>query len=154
VTIEDRTLGVMRLSAIIAIFLIPAAVHASPCTGIEQVLTQTQKVAFLPSIERHLNNQLGKGLGQSISMSPEDIFQVFRVGKWHIVYVNSHVSDEPYLFYNSAPDAAERYLTAWAGGATMDEGAEIYAWTLREAPGIPHKLASCFSWHVTMDREK
>jgi hypothetical protein len=144
----------MKLLAISAFLLISAAAHASPCTGVDRTLTQSQKIAFLPSIERHLNNQLCKGLGQIISMSAEDIFQVFRVDKWHIVYVNSHVSDEPFLFYNSTPDGAERYLTAWAGGAAMDEGPEIYAWLLREAPGIPHKLASCFAWHVTRDRDK
>jgi hypothetical protein len=34
----------------------------------------------------------------------------------------------------------------------MDEEQSIRAWTLRNAHGIPPKLASCFAWYVTHGR--
>jgi hypothetical protein len=32
---------------------------------------------------------------------------------------------------------------------SLDEEQEIRAWTLKNAPGIPRRLASCFTWHAT-----
>ena len=72
----------------------------------------------------------------------------FKFGSWQIINVNSPDSDAPYLFYSGDP-LKTRYVTMWSGAARMDEEQEIKAWTLRNAPGIPSALASCFAWHVT-----
>ncbi len=139
------------MKQIIGLILLLVSTNAlcSPCAGVDRRLSDAQRHSLVPALERHLNNQLGQELGQVIRLSAEDVFKSFRVGKWHIVYLNSHVSDEPFLFYSSAPSQAERYITAWAGAATSDEGPAIYAWVRHEAPGIPKKLASCFAWYVT-----
>ncbi len=126
---------------------------ASPCTGIDRSLSATQQSDYAVAIERHLNQQLGPEVQQKITTAPQDIRQVFRLGTWHIVYVHTHVSDEPFLFYPQAPDKAAAYLTAWAGGATSDEAPRIRAWLYKNAPGIPKPLARCFAWQVTAVRD-
>jgi len=142
----------MKLAVFICmLFALP--VFGSPCSDIDRSLSISAKATFAPAIEDHLNKQLGPLVGQAISIEPEDVLQVFRAGKWHIVYVNNHVSDEPFLFYNSAPANSSAYLVAWSGGAAMDEGPEIEKWVKEKAPGIPNNLAACFAWHVTQARD-
>lgn len=126
----------------------------APCSGVDRRLSDAQRQMLVPALERHLNKQLGQELGQVIHLAAEDVFKSFRVGKWHIIYLNSHVSDEPFLFYRSAPDQAEAYITAWAGAAASDEGDAIYTWVRREVPGIPKNLAACFAWYVTAARDR
>jgi hypothetical protein len=45
-------------------------------------------------------------------------------------------------------------VTEWSGAATVFETSEIEQWILENAPGIPKRLASCFAWHVTLNRDK
>ncbi|BEU96833.1 hypothetical protein ACDW_25380 [Acidovorax sp. DW039] len=126
---------------------------ATPCTGIDQSLSASQRRDYAAAIEQHLNQQLGPEVQQKITTKPQDVRQVFRKGPWHIVYVYTHVSDEPFLFYTQPPHQAAAYLTAWAGSATDDEGPSIRAWVRKNAPGIPSSLASCFAWKVTTARD-
>ena len=69
------------------------------------------------------------------------------------MYVDTHQSDEAFLFYDRDPPARP-YKSLWAGGAAIYKEREIRAWTLKNAPGIPAKLADCFAWHVTHDRDQ
>ncbi len=62
-----------------------------------------------------------------------------------------YTSDEEFLFYSHDP-LTSAPVTMWSGAAAYFEEHEIKIWTLRNAPGIPPKLASCFAWHVTKDR--
>jgi len=130
------------------------AATTSPCKGVDRSLTESQRRAYRPAIERHLNAQLAAGLGEAISLTPADLFQQFRVGSWHIVYVNTTISDEAFLFYDGRPDRRPAYLADWAGAATFDEGPEIIAWLRKNLPALPHKLAACFAWHVTQARDQ
>jgi hypothetical protein len=68
-----------------------------------------------------------------------------------IFFVETHVSDEPFLFYSGDP-LANRYVTIWSGAARIDEEQDIYDWVIVNAPGIPVELAKCFAWHVTKGR--
>lgn len=124
---------------------------ANPCTGVDRSLSANQRENFSPAIEQHLNNQLG--LKEHISIEPQDVLQVFRLGHWHIVYVGTHVSDEPYLFYAHEPQKSSSYMTIWAGAAMSDEAPEIRRWLIKNASGIPGKLAKCFAWHVSKNRD-
>jgi hypothetical protein len=126
---------------------------AAPCTGVDRALPPQRKAVYAKAVEAHLNRQLGPEVGQSISLEPSDVLQVFRVGTWHIVYVNTHVSDAAYLFYKAPPQHSGAYLTDWAGAAALDEGPAIRRWLEAVAPGIPAKLAKCFAWHVTQGRD-
>ena len=73
--------------------------------------------------------------------------------EWSIIYVDTHESDEAYVFYAHDP-LRSRYVTLWSGAARMDEEQEIKVWTIKNAPGIPQKLAGCFAWHVTKNRDR
>ena len=81
------------------------------------------------------------------------MLQSFRVDGWSIIYVDTHQSDEAFLFYARDP-LTSHYITLWSGAAASNEEETIKDWTLKNAPNIPLKLASCFAWHVTKDRDK
>lgn len=130
----------MRGWLFIIAWLIAGIAHASPCTGIDRTLTDAQKRAWAPVIARQLH------------VANVDVLQVFRDGDWRVIDVDTHVSDNGYLFYRSDPPHGT-YVTTWAGMATEDEEASIGQWVRQNVPGIPEPLAQCFAWHVTKDRD-
>ena len=69
------------------------------------------------------------------------------------MYAGTHVSDEPYLFYPSDPLSAKKPVAAWSGAAFIFETSEIKDWILKNAPGMPDQLSSCFAWHITLNRD-
>jgi hypothetical protein len=111
---------------------------ASPCDNVDRSLTDNSKAVLAPVIAMQLHSQ------------KVDVLQAFRFEGWTIIYVDSHDSDETYLFYSHDP-LHNRYITRWGGAAESNEEQSIRNWTLKNAPGIPPKLASCFAWHVTND---
>ena len=98
--------------------------------------TSQRKAALAPEIAKQLQDK-------SI-----EVLQSFQLGSWSIYYVTSQENDNAYVFYAHDP-LKSRYVTLWGGMATSDEEKAIKAWTLKNAPGIPPRLASCFAWHVT-----
>jgi hypothetical protein len=116
----------------------PSMWAGSPCYGVKRGLTNNRKHALAPKIakELHLRNV--------------DILQSFQFGKWNIIYVDTHESDEQFLFYADDP-LKEKHITEWSGAAFINEEQEIKHWTIKNAPGIPSRLAACFAWHVTKD---
>jgi hypothetical protein len=80
------------------------------------------------------------------------VLQSFRLDDWRIIYIDTHQSDETFLFYAHDP-LKSHFITEWSGAAMIDEEEEMKSWTLKNAPGIPLRLASCFAWHVTKDRD-
>ena len=150
---HTRTIMVKQALAMAGLAIHACASAATPCTGIDRSLSAAQQRNYAVAIEQHLNQQLGPEVQQKITTAPQDIRQVFRLGTWHIVYVHTHVSDEPFLFYPQPPDKATAYVTAWAGSAASDEAPSIRAWLRKNAPGIPPKLARCFAWQVTAARD-
>jgi len=144
----------VKFSAItvVILFSCPVAVIASPCAGIDRSLSETRKEQLAPVISTHLNSQLAPGIAGRINLKTSDVLQSFRYGKWHIVYVNTHLTDEPFLFYQSDPVQSRSYITIWAGAATRNEEDAIRQWVRTNAPSIPNKLSNCFAWHVTKDR--
>ncbi len=113
---------------------------ASPCAGVNRNLTNERKAALAPAIAKQLH------------VKSVDVLQSFQEGIWSIFFVDSHESDNAYVFYAHDP-LKSRYITLWGGVATSDEEKAIKAWTLKNAPGIPQRLATCFAWHVTKERE-
>lgn len=127
------------LCLVLAIVLLTAKAYAaSPCAGVKRSLTHQHKTALAPAIARHLN---AKNV---------DILQSFQTGGWSIFYVETHETDDVYVFYAHDP-LTSHYVTLWGGMADSDEGPAIKAWILKHAPGIPRSLASCFAWHVTQE---
>ena len=115
------------------------ACAVSPCDNVDRSLTDSSKAAWAPVIAMQLHSQ------------KVDVLQAFRFGGWTIIYVDSHDADESFLFYSHDP-LHNRYITSWGGAAAWNEEQGIRAWTIKNAHGIPPKLASCFAWYVTNDR--
>lgn len=120
---------------------------ASPCDGVDRSLTDRQRTAWTPAIKKQLATTLLPDVARV------DVLQSFRYNRWRIVYVDSHASDEIFLFYSGDP-LTSRYVTWWAGAAQISEERETRDAILKNAPSIPLKLANCFAWHVTNDRDK
>ena len=114
---------------------------ASPCDGVDRSLAKNRKMALASAIAKQLNSER------------VDVLQSFREGKWSIIYVDSHDRDNGFLFYSDDP-LKSRYITVWGGVALQSEEKEIRQWTLKNARGIPSRLAGCFAWHVTNNRNK
>ena len=116
-----------------------AAWAATPCAGVNRGLTNARKVALAPRIAKQLN------------VLRVDVLESFQFGGWSFIYVDTHESDDAFLFYSHDP-LTSRYLTLWGGSARIDEEQGIKDWTIKNASGIPPRLASCFAWRVTNDR--
>jgi hypothetical protein len=114
-------------------------VRASPCTGIDRALSDAQKHVWAPVVAHQLH------------VANVDVLQVFRDGDWRVLYVDTHVSENGFLFYRNDP-LHGAYIKTWAGAAMEDEEASIDQWVRQNVPGIPPKLAKCFAWRVTQDR--
>jgi hypothetical protein len=108
----------------------------APCSHVDRSLNKKTKMALAPAIATQLH------------VENVDVIQSYRLGGWSIIYVDAHKGDEVFLFYAKNP-LTEKYITMWSGGATRDEAKTIKDWTLKNAPGIPNQLASCFAWQVT-----
>ena len=111
---------------------------ASPC--VDRSLTTERHAALAPAIAKQMHVPI------------VDVLKSFRFGGWSIIYVATHQADEAFLFYAHDP-LRSHYVTLWSGRARLDEGQVIRKWVEKNAPGIPSKLAGCFAWHVTKDRD-
>lgn len=126
--------------SVLLLTALSACASEPPCAGVSRSLPDARKEALAPEIAK----QLG--------VSKVDVLQSFGFKEWNIIYVNTHQSDEAFLFYGRDP-LASRYVTLWSGGATQDEEESIRSWAVKNAPGIPAQLARCFAWHVTKARD-
>ncbi|MEW6562985.1 MAG: hypothetical protein AB1400_07120 [Pseudomonadota bacterium] len=82
-----------------------------------------------------------------------EVLQSFRFGYWYIIKVETHISDQGYLFYNNDP-AQTPYLTIWGGAVpATDEEYRFIVKSLSKGKtrGIPKALARCFAWHMTKE---
>jgi len=136
-----KTVRVVLLLFFIGVLTPRHAWSASPCGGVDRSLTNDRKAI------------LAHGIARQLHVQSVDVLQSFRAGGWTIIYVDSHDADEAFLFYSHDPLTGS-YITLWSGAATRDEEQAIKKWTLKNAPGIPQKLANCFAWHVTKDRDR
>jgi hypothetical protein len=74
-----------------------------------------------------------------------------RASGWSLFYVDTHESDDVYVFYAHDP-LTSRYISLWSGAARGNEEQTVKARTLMIMPSIPRRLASCFAWHVTKEK--
>jgi hypothetical protein len=132
--------GLRNLTTALFCLFPPLAWAATPCDGVNRNLTPQRKSEIAPSIAKQLQ------------VPKVDVLESFQAGDWSIVYVDTHNSDDAFLFYPHSP-LTSRYVTIWGGAAMRSEEKAIRDWTLKNAPGIPGRLASCFAWHVTKGRD-
>ena len=134
----DRFLATILAFAVVLTMTVSAACAAPPCDGVNRKLTNQRKAA------------LARPIAKQLRVLAVDVLGSFRVGGWSIIYVGTHQSDQAFLFYAHDP-LTSRFVTLWGGAARSSEEHEIRIWTLKNAPGIPKKLADCFAWHVAKD---
>jgi hypothetical protein len=144
-------------AAVLALALFPSVVAAAtPCDGVNRRLTYQQKTLWAPAIAKQLkaDKEFPEDFREALLKAPNiTVLQSFRLDDWRIVYVDTHASDETFLFYPGDP-VASRYVTWWGGAAQTSEERSIRDAIVRDARGIPLKLAHCFAWHVTNDRDQ
>jgi hypothetical protein len=116
-------------------------VNSNPCEGVARLIIARK------------NQKLTRAIAKQLKLSTVDVLQSYKADGWSIIYVDTHVSDETYLFYSGDPITATHPVTQWSGGAMIFETTEIEQWVIKNAPGIPKHLASCFAWHVTLNRD-
>ena len=115
-----------------------ASLEANPCNGVDRALSEATKAEWAPVIATH---EAAKSV---------DVLQAFRLDRWHIIYVNTGMSDPPYLFYSDSP-LKSKPLGLWSGAAMIFETRDVEKWVVENIPGVPLKLAQCFAWHVTLN---
>ena len=146
IDINKMALGETEMRAVIlslcfVVFMTLTSVAcASPCSGVDRQLSEERKAELAPEIAKQLN------------ATRVDVLQSFRLGRWSIVYVDTHQADEAFLFFADDP-LVNHYVTLWSGAASKSEEKSVKGWVVKNAPGIPHRLASCFAWHVTRNRD-
>jgi hypothetical protein len=119
---------------------ISTCTYASPCDDIDRALSSSRKEILSAEIVEQLQRPISA------------VLQSFRLEEWCIIYVAPHQTDEVCLFYAHDP-LISNYLAMLSGAAMYDEEEIIRSWTIENVPGIPKKLAACFAWHVTKDRD-
>jgi len=111
----------------------------SPCGGINRGLSKGDQIG----LSRRVSDLQGRRV---------DVLQSFRFHGWTILFVEPYTSDEEDLFFAHDPFSS-RYVALWGGGvAPTFEKKNVRRWVLKNAQGVPRKLASCFAWYVTADR--
>ena len=111
----------------------------SPCVGLYNHVNGVDRKLISINIQRYLSDK-------SI-----DVVELYSINNWYFVHVASEKTDDAFLFFNQNP-IKRRPISVWAGAARLDEGASIRRWVSSNVPGIPNRLAKCFSWRVTVGR--
>lgn len=130
-----------QLVFVVLIFAaLSACASEPPCVSVSRSLTAERK------------DMLSPALAKQLEMPNVDALQSFKFEGWSIIYVDTHQSDEVFLFYAHDP-LTSHYVAMWSGSAQRDEEESIRSWVLNNALGIPSQLANCFAWHVTKARD-
>ena len=77
------------IATIVAISSVACA--STPCDGVNRSLSKERIVVLSPVIAKQLH------------VSTVDVLQSFRMDRWSIIYVETHESDEAFLFYADDP---------------------------------------------------
>jgi hypothetical protein len=91
-----------------------AAGANSPCDGIEQ---QT-------SVERQMSLQTS--VAKQLDVSAVGLRARFELSGWSVLYVDTHQSDEVFLFYSADP-LSTPFLSMWSGAAMRAEAPALQA---------------------------
>jgi hypothetical protein len=111
---------------------------ASPCTSLDRGISDARKAEIAAPIAAQLKTDR------------VDILGYTRLKGWSIIHVEPTNADDAFLFFKSDPGKSH-YVTLWAGAATIFEEQAIKQWVLKNAHGIPEKLAACIAWGVTQN---
>jgi len=140
-----RVLFVIMLLAALGNMQVSIAGEPSPCQGVNQSFGENIKNRV--ELERAIAKQMNSS-HQHLKIASVAVDKLYVYENWSIVYVNPHVAEPVFLFYSGNP-MRTRYVTQWGGTAFGEDETTIKNWVLKNAPGIPLKLAACFAWQVT-----
>lgn len=112
----------------------------TPCNNVKIELTTNK------------NDKLCSAIASQLNVEDIDILQTFTFKNWSILYVDPHVADMVFLFYNSNP-LKKHFVYSWSGAAMSNEELSIQNIVINAISNIPQDLAYCFAWHVTRDRD-
>jgi hypothetical protein len=136
----------MKHAVILIVAAISAPALATPCSGIDRTLTEDRKVSLSPIITQ----QVSRGFNDVESVG---VLQSFHYQDWYVIYVDTHASDDAFLFYKGDP-AHNDYLSLLSGTfLKQDEGKVLKSLQRGKAKEIPKPLARCIAWHVTNERD-
>jgi len=117
----------------------------SQCEGMNQNLSENYKADLARAITKQLNVS-----HPALKITSVSVLRSFASGNWIIIHVAPPKAEAVFLFYAGNP-LTSRYVTEFSDmGMAMFHGEPAMKdWVLKNAPGIPPKLASCFVWYVT-----
>jgi hypothetical protein len=138
------------ITTMLFVLLVSAVAAAGPCEGVNREFPKERKAFLAPVVAEQLKL---RGLKDHAAEVAVTMLSSFKFGSWNILYVTTGVSDETFLFYAGDP-RTHQYVATWSGAAKRDEEVQIREWTIKNAKGIPAKLAGCFAWYVTKARNQ
>jgi hypothetical protein len=124
-----------------AIFYNQRAFSASPCEGLHGGVSSADKNASILASSKQTRS------------TRVEVLDDFRSHDWIMLYLETHVSDEPVVFLHKKENTLN-FVALWAGGAIIGQEAALEEWAHRDVPGIPTDLARCFAWYVTYGRKR
>ena len=110
---------------------------ASPCDNIDRTVDATQAKGVISALSRHRRSV------------PLEVTESLAFGGWTISHVSLQNLEPAYYFFSGPLPSAP--VATWSGAATILETGLVQSQVLDNAPGIPHELAECFAWHITLE---
>lgn len=120
---------------------------SSPCKGVIQTIAE--HIKNKADLERAITKQLNAS-HPALKITSVSVLRSFASGNWSIIYVQPHKLERVFFFYAGNP-LTSRYVTEFSDMvmAMIHGEPAMKDWVLKNAPGIPPKLANCFVWYVT-----
>jgi hypothetical protein len=128
-----------KIMLLAALLIAGSRANASPCDRVAKPLTPSQRSALSAAIAGQLQTPSAK------------IRRAYRLGNWHLLYVDTPGADETFLFFRGDP-LNRQYLAQWSGEGGKTRQSDLRSWARLNAPGIPETLAKCFAWAAESKR--
>jgi hypothetical protein len=123
--------------------------ETSPCEGVTQTKGENikNKAALEVAITKQLKDLVRKYNSPKLKVT---LLYAYAQDNWTILIVSLVENSDSYahLFYSGNP-LTNRYVTSFEGSDWGKDMQTIKDWVLKNAPGIPPNLASCYAWHQT-----
>ena len=128
------------LTTLLIFIVLSGYAVASPCDDMHHDINPLNKEILMREI------------GEQLKRPVIDIICAFKFKGWSIINVSAYQADDAFLFYAHDP-LSSHYVTLWGGAARIDDEKAITSWVIKNAPGIPKKLAACFARYVTKGKD-
>jgi hypothetical protein len=125
----------------------------SSCQGVSKYKGEDvkNKAALEVAITKQLKNSGGPEINSNAYKLKVTLLYVYAKDNWTILMVRLCENCDVYLhlFYSGNPLTNRYVATSGVGSDWGDDMQKIMDWVLRDVPGIPPKLASCYAWAIT-----